>query len=168
MTVFDVDENRETTRKVSLSDVAQFSTGSRHLTGDMKGTIQFDHLTDESFGKIIKAITCSQILTFPVTKRYSTSADLFITNFFDDIYSAQGFGKVWSFIYLLAATCQRHIPAIFICKKCMFVVSFMHKLVLLYVYFNILLHTHIYIYIYTQGINKKRLTDEGNMPKYFK
>ena len=93
MTVFDVDENRETTRKVSLSDVAQFSTGS-HLTGDMKGTIQFDHLTDESFGKIIKANTCSQILTFPVTKRYSTSADLFITNFCDDIYSAQGFGKV--------------------------------------------------------------------------
>ena len=39
MTVFDVDENREITRKVSLSDVAQFCTGSRHLTGDMKGII---------------------------------------------------------------------------------------------------------------------------------
>ena len=53
MTVFDVNENREITRKVSLSDVAQFCTGSRHLTGDMKGTIQFGHLTDESFGKRI-------------------------------------------------------------------------------------------------------------------
>ena len=94
MTMFDVDENRETTRKVSLSDVAQFCTRSRHLTGDMKGTIQFDHLTDKSFGKRIEASTCSQILTFPVTKRYSTSADLFITNFCDDICSAPGFGKV--------------------------------------------------------------------------
>ena len=95
MTVFDVDENRETTRKVSLSDVAQFWTGFRHLTGDMKGTIQFDnHPTDKSFGKRIEASTCSQILTFPVARRYSTSADLFITNFWNDICSAPGFGKV--------------------------------------------------------------------------
>ena len=69
MTVFDVDENREATRKVSLSDVAQFCTGSRHLTVDMKGTIQFDHLTDENFGKRNEANTRSQILTFPVTKQ---------------------------------------------------------------------------------------------------
>ena len=81
MTVFDVDENFETTRKVSLSDVAQFCNGSRHLTGDMKGTIQFDHLTDEGFWKRIEGSTCSQILTFPVTNRYSTSADLFTTKF---------------------------------------------------------------------------------------
>ena len=94
MTVFDVDQDCETTRKVSLIDVAQFCTGSRHLTGDMKETIQFDHLTDESFGKRIEANTCSQILTFPVTKRYSTSADLFIANICDDICSAPGFGKV--------------------------------------------------------------------------
>ena len=53
MAVFDVNENREITREVSLSDVAQFCTGSRHLTGDMKGTIEFGHLTDESFGKRI-------------------------------------------------------------------------------------------------------------------
>ena len=94
MTVFDVDENRDTTRKVSLSDVALFCTGSRHLTEDMKGTIQFDHLPDESFGKRIEANTCSQNLTFPVTKQYSVSADLFISNFCDDICSAPGFGKV--------------------------------------------------------------------------
>ena len=56
MTVFNVDENREITRKVSLSDVAQFCTGSRHLTGDLKGTTQFDHLTDENFGKELKLI----------------------------------------------------------------------------------------------------------------
>ena len=94
MTMFDVDENRETTRKVSPSDVALSCTGSRHLTEDMKGTIQFDHLPDESFGKRIEANTCSQILTFPVTERYSTSADLFITNFCDNKCSAPGFGKV--------------------------------------------------------------------------
>ena len=61
MTVFDVDENREITRKVSLSDVTQFCSGSHHLTGDMKVTIQFDHLADESFGKRIEANACSQI-----------------------------------------------------------------------------------------------------------
>ena len=65
MTVFDVDENCETKRKVSLSDVAQFCTRHRHLAENMKETIQFDHLTDESFGK---------------------------RN--DDICSAPGFGKV--------------------------------------------------------------------------
>ena len=53
MALFDVDENRETTRKVSFSDVAQFSTESLHLTGQMKATIQFDHLTYETFGKRI-------------------------------------------------------------------------------------------------------------------
>ena len=94
MTAFGVDKNRETTSKVSLSDVAQFCTGFRHLTGYMKGSIPFDHLTDKSFGKRIEVNTCSQILTFPITKRYSTSADLFITHFFDDICSARGFGKV--------------------------------------------------------------------------
>ena len=93
LTAFGVDKIRETTRKVSLSDVAQFCTGSCHLTGYMKGPIQFDHLTDESFGKRIEADICSQILTFPITKRYSTSADLFITHFCDDICSARGFGK---------------------------------------------------------------------------
>ena len=93
MTVFDVDENRETTRKVSLSDVALSCAGSRHLTEDIKGTIQFDHLPDESFGKRIEASTCSQILTFPLTERYSTSADFFITNFCDNKCSAPGFGK---------------------------------------------------------------------------
>ena len=92
--MFDVDENREITRKVSLSDVAQFCTEFCHLTGDMKRTIQFDHLTDESFGKRIEANTCSEILTFPVRKRYSTSTDLLITNFCDDICSAPDFGKV--------------------------------------------------------------------------
>ena len=94
MTVFDVDENREATRKVSLNYVAELRTGSCHLTVNMKGTIQFDHLTDECFAKIIEANSCSQILTFPVTKRNSTSADLFITNFCDDVCSAPGFGKV--------------------------------------------------------------------------
>ena len=94
MTVFDADENRETTRKMSLSDVAQFCTGSRRLTGDMKGTIQFEHLTNESFAKRIEANTYSQILTFPVTKRYSASFDLLITNFRENICSAPGFGKV--------------------------------------------------------------------------
>ena len=93
MAMFDVDENRETTRKVSLSDIAQFCTGSRHLTGYMKGTIQFDYLTDESFGKRIEVNTCSQILTFPVTKRFSTSADLFITNFCDVYTVHQVLGK---------------------------------------------------------------------------
>ena len=85
MTVFDVDENREITRKVTLSDVAQFWTGSSHLTRDMKGTIKFDLLTEKNFGKKIEANTCSKVLTFPVTKQYSTSADLFIKNFCDDI-----------------------------------------------------------------------------------
>ena len=33
-------------------------------------------------------------------------------------------------------------------KNCKFVVSFLHELVLLYVYFNILLYIYIYIYIY--------------------
>ena len=33
MAMFDVDENRETTRKVFLTDIAQFCTGARHLTG---------------------------------------------------------------------------------------------------------------------------------------
>ena len=93
MTVFDVDDNCETTRKVSLSDIAQFCTGSRHPTGDMKIAFQFEYLTDESFGKRMEANTCSQILTFPVTNRYSTSADLFITNVCDDICSSPGFRK---------------------------------------------------------------------------
>ena len=64
ITVFDVDENREIIRKVSLRDVAQFCSDSRHLTGDMKITIQFDHLADESFGKRIQANACSQICFF--------------------------------------------------------------------------------------------------------
>ena len=93
MTVFDVDDNRETTRKLSLSDIAQFCTGSRHPTGDMKIAFQFEYLTDESFGKRMEANSCSQILTFPVTNRYSTSADLFITNVCDDICSSPGFTK---------------------------------------------------------------------------
>ena len=94
MTKLDVDGSREITSKVSLSDGAQFCTGSRHLTGDMKGTIQFDHLADENFGKGIEANTCSQVLTFPVTKQYSTSTDLFIKKVCDDICSAPGFGKM--------------------------------------------------------------------------
>ena len=93
MTVFDVDGNREITRKLSLSDIAQFCTGSRHPTGDMKIAFQFEYLTDESFGKRMEANTCSQILTFPVTNRYSTSADLFITNVCDDRCSSPGFRK---------------------------------------------------------------------------
>ena len=60
----------------------------------MEGTIQFDHLTDENFGKRIEANTCSHVLTFPLTKRYSTPADLFIKNICDDICSAPGFGIV--------------------------------------------------------------------------
>ena len=31
-----------------------------------------------------------------------------------------------------------------------------------------LLRAYIYMYVYIYTRNKKRLTDEGNMPKYFK
>ena len=72
------------------------------------------------------------------------------------IYAVHQVLGICEVLSILAATCQRHIPTIFIiCKKCMFVVSFMHELVLLYVYFNILLHIYIYIYIYTRDKQEK-------------
>ena len=56
----------------------------------------------------IKNNTCYQDLIFPETKWYSTSADLFIKSFWDDLCNALGFGKLWSIIYFLAVTCQTH------------------------------------------------------------
>ena len=60
----------------------------------MKGTIKFDHDCEKNFGKRIDANTCSQVLEFPVTKRYTASCNVFVENFCDDICNSPGFGKV--------------------------------------------------------------------------
>ena len=83
----------ETTKEINLQEVAQFCTGSRFITSEMKGkgTISFDKA--RKYGTVV-VNTCSVGLTFPVTERYSASPDVFIESFTEDMRTGTGFGMV--------------------------------------------------------------------------
>eukprot|EP00112_Aurelia_sp_Birch-Aquarium-sp1_P011988 Seg2516.4 transcript_id=Seg2516.4/GoldUCD/mRNA.D3Y31 product="hypothetical protein" protein_id=Seg2516.4/GoldUCD/D3Y31 len=83
----------ETTKEISLQEVAQFCTGSRFITHEMKGkgTISFD--IARKYGTVV-VNTCSVGLTFPVSERYSASPEAFIESFTEDMRTGSGFGLV--------------------------------------------------------------------------
>ena len=83
----------ETTKEISLQEVAQFCTGSRFITHEMKGkgTISFDNA--RKYGTVV-VNTCSIGLTFPVIERYSASPEVFIESFTEDMRTGSGFGLV--------------------------------------------------------------------------
>ena len=96
LTVTHVDEDGNETqkeRKILLSDVIRFLTGSKFALPSMlgKGKISFQHVVEGNFGKRVEVNTCVLCLTFPVTPRYK---DHFFDSFCDDICSAPDFGKV--------------------------------------------------------------------------
>ena len=84
----------ETTKKITLHDVFQFITGSRHQPpGNLKGKVAFKH--DALHGERCKSNTCGNIITFPVNDRYaSEDSDIFTSNFADDIFDGPGYGNI--------------------------------------------------------------------------
>lgn len=96
LTMIELDEDggeSEVAKKVGVEDVSFFCTGSKYITPSMKGTgtICFDHVGKH--GRIV-ANTCNVVLTIPVTKRYTESADSFIRNIREDLRADSGFGCV--------------------------------------------------------------------------
>ena len=88
------DEGVQGTKQVaiSLEDVLQFLTGSRHISchGLKKGEIAFFSSPDRC--RRVHINTCGIGISFPLNERYAGKN--FTANFSDDILCAPGFGKV--------------------------------------------------------------------------
>lgn len=84
----------EIAQTLELSDVLQFTSGSRFLpTGGIKAEITFLHAGQ--WGERVKANMCAIILSMPVTERYaSEDPNIFMSSFRDDIFDAPGYGCV--------------------------------------------------------------------------
>ena len=85
------EEIPETEQSLTLQDVLQSLTGARNTP---LRSIVFDH--DVLNGTRVKANCWALQLTIPVNKRYfSGESASFISNFADDIFDGQGYGRVW-------------------------------------------------------------------------
>ena len=94
--VIEIDEEVEFTKakKISISDVVMFLTGSKYVLPSMKkqGVLKFSHPGKAGRGQRVVAHTCTYELNIPVTSRYYGSPSDFIQHFCEDIISAPGFG----------------------------------------------------------------------------
>lgn len=88
------EEIPETEQSLTLQDVLQFLTGARNMPlGSIEGSIVFDH--NALNGARVKANCCALQLSIPVNERYfSEESGSFISNFADDIFDGQGYGRV--------------------------------------------------------------------------